>query len=1030
MTRMTRPYPIVALALAGAVQAQLTLAPVAARPGESLQAPFGFYDAQRGRVTLVGGLGFNSVVPRQLLQYEGLDSMELTTSSPFPLRAYGATAVDATGTVVLFGGLNSDVSRSDETWRWDPTLPGAVPVPGLGTRPASRSHTAMTLDRRSGAVVLFGGVGTAGDLGDTWLWRSGGWTQVFPATAPTPRSGHAMAFDPASGRVVLFGGTSQATLLSDTWAFDGSNWVTVPVSGPSPRSGHVMALDEARGEVVLVGGDVGGTTDSGETWVLRPSGWQLRAGSLPYSVTGTDGTLVFDARRQQLVHTGGRRKAPFFGWLPSLGTRTWDGTAWASLGGTGTTVAADPYPSPRLDAMTAFDSSRGRIVAFGGQLYPSNEVVAETWEFGDGVWALRAPPQAPSRRRFGAMAAGAGACWLFGGENALGTIATDDLWRWDGIRWTLAPTGATRPPARTFANMAFDPNRNRLVLYGGLDQATNSLADAWEYDVNAGTWAPGSGTPPSARLAPAMCWHAGRGTIVLHGGQLPGTTLSPEFWEYDGRQWALRNSTGPALDRHSMAFDAARSRVVVTDGQNTWEFDGRTWQAFGTGAVLSPSLVYDTERQQCVAVSLIAWSFLALSAWTGSAWSVIPPAPGLGTRSSHSLTFDPVRHLDVLIGGVDGGATTGDWWDWDGHDWRRTLPVHRLPARQDHAATWLSGENKVLVFGGRAPNNAWLGDTWLLDAANKDWIGVAGTGPSPRSGHALCMDEAAGRAVLFGGDDGAATNDTWTFTRASGWVPVSAFVRPPARTAHAMAWYPPTGKTLVFGGSGSGGLMNDTWQFSASAGWSQVVTAHVPPARQGHVLLYDPVRARLVLHGGFGAGLVTLQDVWEYDGSDWIQRTPETTSPALVSHAATFDAARGRVVLSSGASLHQLWSNVDPAGVGDPAAPLPLTYETQPVVGDVFRLAFPVNGAALVYFAAGPATTPRLVLPPPLGCRNLRMFVDLLTYVPTNAATVDLGIPANPALVGARLTFQALTLGGANCLTATDALDAVLLSRS
>jgi len=1028
---MTRSLSFLALALAGAGRAQLTLTPLNGRLSEGLQAPFGFFDPQRGRVTLVGGNGLSGPVPRQLVQFEGVDGIELTTPSPFPLRAYGATAVDATDTVILFGGRNGDGSRSDETWRWDPMLPGAVPISGLTSRPAPRSHTAMALHRPSGAVVLFGGADAAGDRGDTWLWRNGGWTQVFPATSPTPRSAHAMAFDPTSGRVVLFGGTSQSVRLSDTWTFDGSNWTTLPGTGPSARSGHVMALDEARGEVVLVGGDIGGSMDSGETWVLRPGGWQQRAGVLPYIGTGTDGTLVFDVRRQQLVHTGGRHNT-FFGWFPSQGTRTWDGTAWALLGTNNRGVVADPYPSERSEVMAAFDQGRGRIVMFGGTVYPTT-VVAETWEFGDGVWAQRTPPQSPSARHFGAMAWGAGASWLFGGENALGTVATNDLWRWDGMRWTIAPTTATRPLARTSANMAFDPLRNRLVLYGGLDQGSNSLTDAWEYDVAAGTWAPASGTPPSARFAPAMCWDPAHALVLLHGGQLPGTTVSRETWGYDGRQWTLRNNTGPARYQHSMAFDAARSRLVVAGGfhyvQETWEFDGRTWQSFGNGPIVAPTLAYDNERGQCVAVNLLA-GFGLLSRWDGSAWSAIAWAPSLGERAGHSLTYDPLRRVDVLVGGVDGGATTGDWWDWDGQLWRRTLPVHRLPARQDHAACWLPVENKVLVFGGRSAGNVRLGDTGLLDAANRDWIPFTGTGPSARSGHTMCLEEATGRAVLFGGDDGAATNDTWTFTRATGWSAASAFVRPPARTAHAMAWYPPTGKLIVFGGSGSGGLMNDTWQFtSTGAGWSQVATVHAPPARQGHVLAYDPVRARLVLHGGFGSGLVILDDVWEYDGSDWIRRTPETASPALLNHAAVFDAARGRVLISTGSPLHWLWSNVDPAGVGDPAAPLPLTYRTQPVVGNVFRLAFPVNGAGLVYFAPGPVTTPRLVLPPPLGCRNLRLFVDLRLYVPTTASEIGLGVPADTSLVSAQLTIQALTLGGPSCLTATDALDAVLLAR-
>lgn len=184
-----------------------------------------------------------------------------------------------------------------------------------------------------------------------------------------------------------------------------------------------------------------------------------------------------------------------------------------------------------------------------------------------------------------------------------------------------------------------------------------------------------------------------------------------------------------------------------------------------------------------------------------------------------------------------------------------------------------------------------------------------------------------------------------------------------------------------------------------------------------------------MLHGGFGTELVTLSDVWEYDGSDWILRVPETTAPpALANHAACYDAVRSRVLLSSGATHHMLWPNVSPAGVGDPVAPVPLAYRTQPVVGDVFRLAFPVTNAGLLYLSVGPANPPLLLLPPPIACRTQRVFVDLRIYLPTTAPEVDLAIPADPRLVGAPITFQALTVAG-GCITATDALNAVLLAR-
>ena len=42
----------------------------------------------------------------------------------------------------------------------------------------------------------------------------------------------------------------------------------------------------------------------------------------------------------------------------------------------------------------------------------------------------------------------------------------NDTWAWDGLNWTqLSPT--TSPAVRQFAGMAYDPIRDRTVLYGG-----------------------------------------------------------------------------------------------------------------------------------------------------------------------------------------------------------------------------------------------------------------------------------------------------------------------------------------------------------------------------------------------------------------------------------------------------------------------------------------------------------------------------------------------------------------------------------
>src|SRR5215203_2887996 len=75
---------------------------------------------------------------------------------------------------------------------------------------------------------------------------------------------------------------------------------------------------------------------------------------------------------------------------------------------------------------------------------------------------------------------------LFGGTVAKKVNKTDvstffgDTWEWDGISWTqVSDVG---PTPRVGAAMAFDYARQRLILFGGRDEAQKPHRDTWEWD--------------------------------------------------------------------------------------------------------------------------------------------------------------------------------------------------------------------------------------------------------------------------------------------------------------------------------------------------------------------------------------------------------------------------------------------------------------------------------------------------------------------------------------------------------------------
>jgi hypothetical protein len=209
-------------------------------------------------------------------------------------------------------------------------------------------------------------------------------------------------------------------------------------------------------------------------------------------------------------------------------TWEWDGVNWTQLD--------DAGPAARLALAVASDTTRNRIILFGGD-------VAD---------------------------AAAGSASLSG-----------ETWEWDGTAWTqLEETG---PAARTSHSMTFDSVRGRTVLFGGKTIDGNSQGDTWEWTGVA--WIRVSELGPGSRLAAAMSFDGTQS--ILFGGQsshlaADGSPLG-DTWSWDGTFWTQRQDIGPKPRTfHAMAFDSTRKKTVMFGGitpsgdvADTWELSER-----------------------------------------------------------------------------------------------------------------------------------------------------------------------------------------------------------------------------------------------------------------------------------------------------------------------------------------------------------------------------------------------------------------------------------------------------------------------
>jgi hypothetical protein len=375
---------------------------------------------------------------------------------------------------------------------------------------------------------MFGGYdshavhGTATRFSDIWEYDGATrtWYNVTPISdvMPAARSGHTMAFDPTRRVVVLFGGWNQTQgYLGDTWEWNcaARSWTRIsPSTSPTARQGGRMMYDPAGGRMILFGG-VDANTFYNETWQYTGSSW----GRLSTTASSSTG-------------------------------RAFNGRTFHGL---------------------AYNSSRGRLVIFGGIGYPNGTTQGIVTDFND-MWELQGTTWTDITPA-GTKPGGRG--WLgmtyesatnrivvYGGWSHTSSFSYADTWSWNGSSWSQLV--ATSPPgARDSFAMTYDPDRSRSVLFGGY------WSDLWE--LNGSTWTSITTTDGHASAPP------------------PGS-LRPDF-DGDGKsdlivyrpssgQWLLRKSTTAYSynDAQTFSFGSSSDRPLAGDYDGDGRLDFVLWR--------------------------------------------------------------------------------------------------------------------------------------------------------------------------------------------------------------------------------------------------------------------------------------------------------------------------------------------------------------------------------------------------------------------------------------------------------------------
>jgi len=323
-------------------------------------------------------------------------------------------------------------------------------------------------------------------------------------------------------------------------------------------------------------------------------------------------------------------------------------------------------------------------------------------------------------------------------EAAAGTPSTAPRIATENGIWNQQDASAPVPAPRQAGAVAFDPEHDRMILFGG-----DGFGDTWSLSLSGPpTWTPiNTAHTPGPREASVLVYDSLRKRMVLFGGS--GGYALNDVWVLNltgEPDWTQVNPAGPIPSGRMTAagiYDPVRDRLLVFGGY--------------------PPEITQTE----------VWS-LQLS--DPPAWFQLSPSGGPPpARWGLSGVYDPEGDRFVILAGT-GSAIPGyvDVWSLSLADlhWNLIMPSGTPPpARFIGTAVYEHGRQRVLLFGGYGATGP-LADLWELGLGSApEWTLLApeGTIPAPRRNQMAVFDDEQSRMVMFGGltDVAGFVNDLW-----------------------------------------------------------------------------------------------------------------------------------------------------------------------------------------------------------------------------------------------------------------------------
>ncbi|MFX1518050.1 MAG: Kelch repeat-containing protein [Promethearchaeota archaeon] len=291
-------------------------------------------------------------------------------------------------------------------------------------------------------------------------------------------------------------------------------------------------------------------------------------------------------------------------------------------------------------------------------------------------------------------------------------------------------------------SLVYDPDKQQVILFGGISMDNTELDDMWVYDCKNNIWTEKHVTnKPPARSGHGMVYDSINHRFFLFGGgQRYG--WCNDTWIYDStkKKWTEVFPQQSPSPRGSVAmyFDPNLESIILFGGyDDLGESANETW-------------IYSVVNN--------TWTLL-------NNISIAPP-PRYGSQ----LVYDSVNQRGILFGGrIVGRNRLNDTWVFNpsNKSWNQLRPIEGPSARYWYGMAYDSSNQVIILFGGSC-NLDVSQETWIFNVSSNHWIQMnPEINPPSRCHHELSFDANNGKMILFGGIKSGyleTYNDTWTYS--------------------------------------------------------------------------------------------------------------------------------------------------------------------------------------------------------------------------------------------------------------------------